>query len=187
MKEKVYDVRGFKFEDVLDESRKYSTPIEKIKYFKYVKKEWINNPPELDPNGPWAKPLDERLENEIVVLEMELGAVRTKRTGKVTLNKNTYDTKDLIWWKGSEPMLVYLFDLLNASGLIDQTQFDNRFALMAKHFKNKNAKNFDNKQLARVYDRMREEGLFRKPKVSSAQKIESIINEIRDNLDELEE
>lgn len=98
-----------------------------------------------------------------------------------------YRLEDLIWWKGSEPMLVYLFDLLNASGLIDQTQYDNRFALMAKHFKNKNAKNFDNKQLARVYDRMREEGLFRKPKVSSAQKIESIINEIRDNLDELEE
>lgn len=98
-----------------------------------------------------------------------------------------YRLEDLIWWKGSEPMLVYLFDLLNGSGLIDQTQYDNRFALMAKHFKNKNVKNFDNKQLARVYDRMREEGLFRKPKVSSAQKIESIINEIRANLDELEE
>jgi len=98
-----------------------------------------------------------------------------------------YRLEDLIWWKGSEPMLVYLFDLLNASGLIDQTQYDNRFALMAKHFKNKNAKNFDNKQLARVYDRMREDGLFRKPKVSSAQAIEIIINEIRDKLNELED
>lgn len=187
MKEKVYDVRGFKFEDIMEESKKFVAVMEKIKYLKYVKKEWVNDPPELDPNGPWAKPLDVRLENEIEVLEDEIEDGGTERTGKERLNKSTYDTKDLIWWKGSEPMLVYLFDLLNASGLIDQTQFDNRFALMAKHFKNKNAKNFDNKQLARVYDRMREDGLFRKPKVSSAQAIEIIINEIRDKLNELED
>lgn len=80
MKEKVYDVRGFKFEDIMEESKKFVAVMEKIKYLKYVKKEWVNDPPEIDPNGPWAKPLDVRLENEIEVLEDEIEDGETEGT-----------------------------------------------------------------------------------------------------------
>ena len=121
----------------------------------------------------------------ITIDEMLKAKLETIKNEPDIKKKTLYDVEELIWWKGSEPMLVYLFDLLNASGLIDQTQFDNRFALMAKHFKNKFGKRFDNKQLARVYDRMREDGVYKKPKTTAAEEIEKVVKEIRNKTDEL--
>jgi hypothetical protein len=65
MKEKEYDLRGFKFEDVMDECSKYSSLEEQIDYLIYVEKKWISERPLLDPNGPGRPNFEERIRAEI--------------------------------------------------------------------------------------------------------------------------
>jgi hypothetical protein len=69
MKEKEYDLRGFKFEDVMDECSKYSSLEEQIDYLIYVEKKWISERPLLDPNGPGRPNFEERIRAEIELRE----------------------------------------------------------------------------------------------------------------------
>lgn len=71
--------------------------------------------------------------------------LKNEETGKIS-----YEEKELIWWKGTEKQIIHLFDLLFHNNLIDRTQINNRYALIRDHFKNKNGKAFNNKQLAIV-------------------------------------
>ena len=71
------------------------------------------------------------------------------------LNKNDdagkeYKLEDLIWWKGTEVQIEYLFSLLIKKDLIDKTQFNERFSLIAKHFRNEKGNRFKNKQLSQA-------------------------------------
>ncbi len=152
---------------------------EQITYLKKVKHEYVTNRPEIDENNFMTPSLEDYLDEQIKYREDSL------RNNSAPKLKEEYELKDLIWWKGSEPMLIFLFDLLSRANLIDDTQFDKRFSLMAKHFKNKNGDRFDNKQLARVFERTRPDGSFKKPQKKDAEKIEDILKEIRNNYNEL--
>ncbi|MCZ7603094.1 MAG: hypothetical protein M5R37_09500 [Melioribacteraceae bacterium] len=94
--------------------------------------------------------------------------------------KSSYDLKDKIWWKGSEPMIIYLFDLLISANLIDGTQARQRNAIIAKHYKNIDGKEFDNKQLGKSYSRMKN----KKPNAKDTDTIEQVLREIRQYLKE---
>lgn len=96
-----------------------------------------------------------------------------------------YKTKSLeekVWWKGSEPQLVYFFELLFNVNLIDKSQYDNRFALIENNFKNKYGNAFDNKQLARATQNMINSKNKGKPKKTDADEIEDVLREIREIL-----
>lgn len=169
-----YDFKGFYLPDLLKECNELPTLTEQIDYLETALEEWEINPPELDLNGEIDPPFEKRLQIEINRRKRKL-----EKFKKVPPTKEDRTIDDLIWWKGTEPMLIYLIDLLFAANLIDSTLYEKRFAIMAKHFLKPNRENYDNRQMARVYEKMREEGIYRKPKESDAIKIEEIIREIR--------
>ncbi|HCY76485.1 MAG TPA: hypothetical protein DHV28_11240 [Ignavibacteriales bacterium] len=73
-----------------------------------------------------------------------------ERLGNDGKGLKEYKLEDLIWWKGTEVQIEYLFSLLIRNDLIDKTQFDERFSLIAKHFKNEKGNRFKNKQLSQA-------------------------------------
>lgn len=114
--------------------------------------------------------IDDKLDSKLAELE--------KKPREVV--KSSYDLKDKIWWKGSAPMIIYLFDLLLAANLIDDAQSRQRNSLIAKHFKNVDGKEFDNKQLGKSYSRMKD----KKPNARDTETIEQVLREIRQFLKE---
>lgn len=60
-----FKLRGFLFDDVIEECTKITDYHKQILYLKYVLKEWINNGPRLDPNGDMLPRFPERIANEI--------------------------------------------------------------------------------------------------------------------------
>lgn len=77
-------------------------------------------------------------------------------------------------------MIIYLFDLLISANLIDGTQARQRNAIIAKHYKNIDGKEFDNKQLGKSYSRMKN----KKPNAKDTDTIEQVLREIRQYLKE---
>ena len=68
-----------------------------------------------------------------------------------TNNSNkSIDIEDLIWWKGSEGQLIYLFEQLVKNHLIDDTFDERKYVLLSMHFKNKKGKRFTNKQMSQA-------------------------------------
>lgn len=169
-----YDFKGFYLPELLKECNELQTLIEQIDYLETALEEWEINPPELDLNGEIEPTFEERLE-----IEIERRRRQIEVENRITGISRELDSKEMIWWKGTEPTLIYLIDLLFAANLIDATLYDKRFAIMAKHFIKPNREYYDNRQMARVYEKMREEGIYRKPKNSDAMKIEEIIKDIR--------
>lgn len=61
-----------------------------------------------------------------------------------------YRLEDLIWWKGSEGQLIYLYEQLVKNNLIDDSQEDRKYVLLANHFKNKKGNRFNNRQMGQA-------------------------------------
>ena len=173
------DVRGFLYEEVINECDKYKTEIDQVEYLKNVLIEWKNNKPRLDPNGDMIPRFGERIETEIEKRNdiLKLLPNKKSRTPQMT------ETNDLIWWKGSAPTLLYLFELLYEARLIDDRQYEKeRSALLEKHFRNENGNQFENETLNKTFSRMRDDGLLKKPNNKDAERIEEVIIEIRNHL-----
>lgn len=99
---------------------------------------------------------------EITLLDRDAGKTGPKLIDqlKERLNNSNavvkeYKLEDLIWWKGTEAQLEYLLVLLVNSKLIDLTQFNERFSLIAKHFKNVDGNRFKNKQVSQAVRNLR--------------------------------
>ncbi len=152
---------------------------EQIRYLRFVLLEKKNHPPELDENLGLRPTFEEFIQNEIDYREKGLSF------GKLCSDKkrNEAAEQDLIWWKGTEPQIIYFFELLFRAGLIEQTQYRNRFSLIENHFKNKNGVQFNNLQLASANQNMimNKSG---KPKSMDAEAIELILKEMRDIIKE---
>ncbi|MHB8579911.1 MAG: hypothetical protein ACYDA4_08620 [Ignavibacteriaceae bacterium] len=148
---------------------------EQLSYLNFVLLEKKNRPPELDENIGLKPTFEEFIQNEINFRKEELSL------RKLCLDKrgNEPAEQDLIWWKGTEPQMIYFFELLFRAGLIEQTQYQNRFSLIENHFKNKNSVQFNNLQLASANQNMimNKTG---KPKSMDAEAIELILKETRD-------
>jgi len=74
---------------------------------------------------------------------------------KELLQKNENEVKeyrleDLIWWKGTEGQLIYLYEQLVKNNFIDDSQDDRKYVLLANHFKNKKGNRFNNKQMGQA-------------------------------------
>lgn len=65
---------------------------------------------------------------------------------------NIKDTpiEDLIWWKGTEGQLIFLYEELIKNNLIDSSQEERKYVLLSKHFKNKKGEMFTNKQMSQA-------------------------------------
>ena len=98
---------------------------------------------------------------------------------KFTRAKNN---EDKVWWKGSEPQIIYLFELLFNANLIDKSQYSSKYALIEANFKNQYGNPFKNSQLARAVQNMNNSKSEGKPKKKDAEEIESVIREMRDLL-----
>ena len=94
-----------------------------------------------------------------------------------------YKLEELIWWKGSDPMLLYLFDLLNSANLIDKSTYDKRYSIIAKHFRNLDGNLYKNQNLSSVKQNMKL-NKDEKPKGENAEKIESVLRDLRNLLKE---
>ncbi len=110
-----------------------------------------------------------------------------ERNKKTIETVKEYKLEELIWWKGSEPMILYLFDLLFAANLIDDSNRKVKNALISKHFRNEKGQRFDNVQLGKSYSRMKEIDGTKKPPEKDADKIESVLRDIRILLKERKE
>ena len=66
-----------------------------------------------------------------------------------------YSIEDLIWWKGTEAQLEYLFNKLINENLIESSQYNLRFSLLSKHFKNPEGNRYKNKQLSQAVRNLR--------------------------------
>lgn len=83
-----------------------------------------------------------------------------------------FEPDDLIWWKGTEGQLIYLYEELVKNNLIDDSQKDRKYLLLSKHFKNKMGKNFKNKQMGQAAQNL---VLNKTKKPSKSKEIEDIV------------
>ncbi len=152
---------------------------EQLSYLNFVLLEKKNRPSELDENIGLKPTFEEFIKNEIEYREKELSFE------KLCYNKRKIEPteQELIWWKGTEPQVIYFFELLFRAGLIEQIQYQNRYSLIENHFKNKNGVQFDNLQLAIANQNMLNNKTG-KPKRDDAEAIEQIFREIRDLIKE---
>lgn len=86
-----------------------------------------------------------------------------------------YRLEDLIWWKGTEGQLIYLFEQLVKNNLIDDSQEDRKYVLLANHFKNKKGNRFNNKQMGQAAQNL-VQNKTHKPK--DADKLDEIVKNI---------
>lgn len=168
----------FDEEKVMLELKKMKNGTEKITFINEVlllrkkKKEYYD--PEKYSDEPT---LDDKLNNILQQITEETSKGTTKKI------KTEYDLDELIWWKGSATTLLYLFELLYEARLIDDRQYEKeRSSLLEKHFKNENGNKFENETLNKTFSRMRDDGLFKKPKKEDAERIEDVVIEIRNLL-----
>ena len=175
-RESVFD---FNRESVIEYCNRFHSIKEQLSYLNFVLLERKNRPPELDQNIGLKPTFEEFIENEIKYRERELSF------GKLCPDKIMSNPieNELIRWKGTEPQIIYFFDLLFRADLIQQKQYQNRFSLIENHFVNKNGEPFDNLQLASANQNMimNKSG---KPKRRDAEAIEIVLKEIRDMLKE---
>ena len=162
-------------EQVMEYCNEIPSIKEQLSYLSFVLLEKKNRPPELDENIGLKPTFEEFIQNEIDYRKEGLSL------RKLCTEKRRLEHKDneLIWWKGSEPQMIYFFGLLFSAGLIEQSQYDNRFSLIEKHFKNKKGVQFNNIQLSSANQNMimNKTG---KPKKNDAEAIELILKETRD-------
>lgn len=140
----------FDEEKVMSELEKLKNGADKISFINEVlllrkkKKEYY------DPDKYSDEPtLDDKLKNILNQITEEQTKEPTKKI------KTEYKLEELIWWKGTEAQLEFLFTLLINANLIDSSQYNERFALIAKHFKNPNGKAYNNKQSSQAVRNLR--------------------------------
>lgn len=84
-----YDLKGFKYKDIIEESKKFNLA-DKREYFNLVLKEWKVNRPRLDPNGELVPSFEERIEVEIKDLDF------LESTGKKDWNGSKGDFANFV-------------------------------------------------------------------------------------------
>ena len=186
MKTNKNEIQHFNFEldKVLDFSRKSAKVGESLEYLQKILRIKKNNKTILDHSLDHP---DYDFVTEVKAEVKRLRSVEGKR-GKRKDEKintgmmNVKNLDNLVWWKGTEPQIIYFFELLFHTQLIDKTQYDNRYAIIEANFKNKFGKPFDNQQLARVVINMNNGKSEGKPKKKDAESIENVMREIRETL-----
>lgn len=175
---------NFELEDVLAHSKTFKSAGESLEYLQRILRFKKNNKTIIDnsldnPNYDFVT----EVKAEIKRLKRIDGKNEKRKDEKIIPGKKDVKTLDnLVWWKGTEPQIIFLFELLFNSDLIDKTQYDNRYAIIESNFKNKFGKSFDNQQLARAALNMSIGKNDGKPKKKDAETIEDVIKEIRDFL-----
>lgn len=142
-----YETFNFDFDRILNYCNSLDTNNEKLLFLEYVKKEKLNREDVLDVelffNGP---KFTDKIENEIKFIKSKMELEKTQKYE----NEKGYGTAELIWWKGTEGQLIYLYEELVKKNLIDGSQDDRKYVLLSKHFKNKKGEQYTNKQLAQA-------------------------------------
>lgn len=175
---------NFELEKVLESARKLKSTEESIEYLQKILRLKKNNKTIIDNS------LDNPDYDFVVEVKAEIkrlkridGKNEKRKDEKIIPRiKDVKALDNLVWWKGTEPQIIFLFELLFNSDLIDKTQYDNRYAIIESNFKNKFGKSFDNQQLARAALNMSISKNDGKPKKKDAETIEDVIKEIRDFL-----
>jgi hypothetical protein len=166
----------FDFNKVTNHSNNLPTTIEQINYLEYVLKEYKNL---LDDEGILGdRHLEEDLKKYFIPKtqrEIDYKKKLLNRNPEPTTNNKPQKEVEKICWQGSEPQIIYLFDLLYEARLLSPSAYDKRFALIAQHFLNKDSKPFKREQLAQAAHKM----INNKPKEKDAEVIEKISKEVK--------
>jgi len=164
---------NYEREKIIEEAEKKSTIPEQIDYLLRVKEEYIKNKPRLDVNLGREPGLEEYIDKIVETKRKRINVQNPKPL------KTKYETKDLIWWKGTETMLIYLLDNLISIGLIDISLYEEKYAIIEKHFKNKLGNNFKNINMSSSTQNMKLNKNEGKPRKTDAEKIENILRDLR--------
>lgn len=142
-----FELFNFDFEKVKKHCDRLETSKEKLIYLEYVKKEKLNKEDSFDVELYFSGPkFTDKIKNEIKFVKSR---IEIENEQKSESEKNESDI-ELIWWKGTEGQLIYLYEQLVKINLIDSSQDDRKYVLLSKHFKNKKGEQFTNKQLAQA-------------------------------------
>ena len=95
------------------------------------------------------KKLRQYVENEIEIIERLITNEKNKNDNDNQI-KNEAVINDLIWWKGSEGQLIFLFEQLVKNKLVDDTYNERKYVLLSQHFKNKKGEKFESKQMSQA-------------------------------------
>lgn len=138
---------NFDFEKVKKYCDSLETSKEKLIYLEYVKKEKLNKEDSFDLevyfNGP---KFTEKVENEIKYIKSKMKIADLQKSE----SQKDESRIELIWWKGTEGQLIYLYEQLVKNNLIDSSQDDRKYVLLSKHFKNKKGEAYINKQMGQA-------------------------------------
>ncbi|KAF0146142.1 MAG: hypothetical protein FD143_3347 [Ignavibacteria bacterium] len=117
---KDFDVRGFLYEEVINECDKYKTVEEQIEYLKYVLKEFKINPPRLDPNGEVKPNFKEKMEIEIEYREKMLNGKQV-----------TVQGEKIVWAKKREDFVALMDVLMNLNFILPKRE---KNIMLSDHF-----------------------------------------------------
>lgn len=163
----------FDKEKVMSELEKLKNGSEKISFINEVlllrkkKKEYY------DPDKYSDEPtLDDKLNNLLKLINEE----NVKGTNEQIITE--FDLNDLIWWKGTEGQLIYLFEKLVKNNLIDDTFDERKYVYLSMHFKNKKSKRFTSKQMSQAAQNL---VINKDRKPTKAEALENIIKEIKND------
>jgi hypothetical protein len=142
-----FELYNYDFNEVKKHCDSLESDEQKLIYLEYAKKEKLNKDDGLDLelyfNGP---KFTEKVENEIKFIKSKM---KIKEAQKFE-NEKGDSAAELIWWKGTEGQLIYLYEELVKKNLIDSSQDDRKYVLLSKHFKNKKGEQFTNKQMSQA-------------------------------------
>jgi hypothetical protein len=168
-----YPVYEFQLDKIIKHSNNIVNLNDQIIYLEYALdklKCYDSDISEIDINYTVINPkLDEELKSEIS---------HKKRILKESTDPSQIIAKPIekIRWKGTDTQLVYLFQGLFETGLLDgNDQYYRRNALIRDHFINKSDKEYSNKQLAQTEQNL-QTNLDNKPRNSD--RIDKVINKV---------
>lgn len=118
---KEYDVKGFKYVEVIKHCDEFDDTEEQVKYLNYVLYKWMNDRPELDPNGGMVPNFEERIKRDIEYREKFLDSDGTEKT-----------SNDKIIWAKNRQDFAALFDLLIQLGFISYRR--KKWEMLCEHF-----------------------------------------------------
>lgn len=119
--ESSYDLRGFVYEDILEECKKFDNIKERLDYLYHIKNEWITKPPELDPNGELHPTFPEKIDLDIHKLEKKLEREKIDNQNKLTVDTKREKRAKIVCEKGCTADITRIFESMKKAEIIAES------------------------------------------------------------------
>lgn len=155
--EKNYDIMGFRLFAVMEICNNLKTVEEQTEYLNYVLREYLLNPPQLDPNGEIKPTFKERIEIEIEYRERMLHGKHI-----------TVQGEKIVWAKKREDFVALMDVLMNLNFILSKRE---KNKMLCDHF------TWSNEEMKPEQLRQTRNGIKNKPELYKlSEQMEIIIN-----------